>query len=45
MLAAALIESVDWWFDHESITPAEIDSAFYLMAGTMIRNGARPDGN
>jgi AcrR family transcriptional regulator len=36
MLAAALIESVDWWFDHESITPAEIDAAFQLLARTLI---------
>jgi AcrR family transcriptional regulator len=32
MLAAALIESMDWWFDHESIAAAEIDSAFHLLA-------------
>jgi AcrR family transcriptional regulator len=36
MLAAALIESMDWWFDHESITPAEIDTAFHSMAQTMM---------
>jgi AcrR family transcriptional regulator len=39
MLAAALIESMDWWFDHESITPAQIDSAFHTMARTVIANG------
>jgi AcrR family transcriptional regulator len=41
MLAAALIESIDWWFDHESITAAEIDTAFHLMARTLIANGGR----
>ena len=40
MLAAALIESIDWWFDHQSIGPAEIDSAFHLVAGTLITNGS-----
>ena len=29
MLAAALIESMEWWFDHESIAAAEIDTAFH----------------
>ncbi len=38
MLAAALIESMEWWFDHESITAAEIDTAFHLLARTMIAN-------
>lgn len=38
MLAAALIESMDWWFDHESISPAEIDTAFHLLAQTVIAN-------
>ena len=36
MLAAALIESIDWWFDHESIAAAEIDTAFHLLARTVI---------
>jgi AcrR family transcriptional regulator len=36
MLAAALIESIDWWFDHESISAAEIVTAFHTMARTMI---------
>jgi AcrR family transcriptional regulator len=36
MLAAALIESMDWWFDHESIAAAEIDTAFHLLARTLI---------
>lgn len=36
MLAAALIESLDWWFDHESIAAAEIDTAFHLLARTVI---------
>jgi AcrR family transcriptional regulator len=36
MLAAALIESLDWWFDHESISAAEIDTAFHLLARTVI---------
>jgi AcrR family transcriptional regulator len=36
MLAAALIESMDWWFDHESISAAEIDTAFHLLARTVI---------
>jgi hypothetical protein len=45
MLAAALIESVDWWFDHESIAAAEIDTAFHSLARTMIGNGTRPGGN
>src|SRR6266576_5855223 len=39
MLAAALIESLDWWFDHESISAAEIDTAFHLLARTVIANG------
>jgi AcrR family transcriptional regulator len=38
MLAAALIESIDWWFDHESIAAAEIDAAFHLLARTVIAN-------
>jgi AcrR family transcriptional regulator len=38
MLAAALIESLDWWFDHESILAAEIDTAFHLLARTVIAN-------
>jgi hypothetical protein len=36
MLAAALIESMDWWFDHESIAAAEIDTAFHLLAQTVM---------
>jgi AcrR family transcriptional regulator len=40
MLAAALIESMDWWFDHESISAAEIDTAFHLLARTVIANGS-----
>ena len=40
MLAAALIESLDWWFDHESIAAAEIDTAFHLLARTVIANGS-----
>jgi AcrR family transcriptional regulator len=36
MLAAALIESIDWWFDHESIAAADIDAAFHAMARTLI---------
>jgi AcrR family transcriptional regulator len=39
MLAAALIESMDWWFDHESIGAAEIATAFHLLAQTVIANG------
>jgi AcrR family transcriptional regulator len=38
MLAAALIESMDWWFDHESIAAGEIDTAFHLLARTVIAN-------
>jgi len=38
MLAAALIESMEWWFDHEAIAAAEIDTAFHLLARTMIAN-------
>jgi AcrR family transcriptional regulator len=38
MLAAALIESMDWWFDHESISAGEIDTAFHLLARTVIAN-------
>jgi AcrR family transcriptional regulator len=38
MLAAALIESIDWWFDHESISAAEIDNAFHLLARTVAGN-------
>jgi hypothetical protein len=40
MLAAALIESIDWWFDHETIAADEIDVAFHQMARTLIANGA-----
>ena len=36
MLAAALIESIDWWVDHESISAAEIETAFQLLARTVI---------
>jgi AcrR family transcriptional regulator len=36
MLAAALIESMDWWFDHESIAAAEIDTIFHSLARTVI---------
>jgi AcrR family transcriptional regulator len=36
MLAAALIESLDWWFDHESTSAVEIDTAFHLLARTVI---------
>ena len=38
MLAAALIESMDWWFDHQSIAAAEIDTAFHLLTRTVIAN-------
>jgi AcrR family transcriptional regulator len=38
MLAAALIESMEWWFDHESIAAAEVDIAFHLLARTVISN-------
>jgi len=41
MLAAALIESIDWWFDHESISAAEIDTAFHLLARTVIATSTR----
>jgi AcrR family transcriptional regulator len=36
MLAAALIESLDWWLDHESTSGAEIDAAFHLLARTAV---------
>ena len=36
MLAAALIESIDWWLDHDSVAAAEIDTAFHLLARTLI---------
>jgi AcrR family transcriptional regulator len=36
MLAAALVESIDWWFDHESISATDIDSAFHMMARTVL---------
>lgn len=39
MLAAALVESIDWWFDHETIAAAEIDTAFRLLARTLAANG------
>jgi AcrR family transcriptional regulator len=42
MLAAALIESLDWWFDHESIAAAEIDTAFHLLARSV---SARPNSH
>ena len=41
MLAAALVESIDWWFDHESISAAEIDTAFHLLARTVIASSTR----
>jgi len=41
MLAAALIESLDWWFDHESISAADIDTAFHLLARTVIATSTR----
>jgi AcrR family transcriptional regulator len=44
MLAAALIESMDWWFDHESIAAADIDTAFHMMARTMIANSGSGRG-
>jgi AcrR family transcriptional regulator len=44
MLAAALIESIDWWFDHESISAAEIDTAFQSLARTVIANGNSASG-
>jgi AcrR family transcriptional regulator len=44
MLAAALIESLDWWFDHESIAAAEIDTAFHLLARTVIANSTHVRG-
>jgi AcrR family transcriptional regulator len=36
MLAAALVESIDWWFDHESIAATDIDTAFHMMARTVL---------
>jgi AcrR family transcriptional regulator len=44
MLAAALIESMEWWFDHESIAAAEIDTAFHMMARTVIANSGSGRG-
>jgi len=44
MLAAALIESLDWWFDHESISAAEIDTAFHLLARTVIASNTHVRG-
>ncbi len=41
MLAAALIESLDWWLDHESTSSTEIDTAFHLLARTVARRGSR----
>jgi AcrR family transcriptional regulator len=35
MLAAALIESIDWWVDHEFVAPAEIDTAFHAIAQSL----------
>jgi len=43
MLAAALIESMDWWFDHQSIPAAEIDTAFHLLARTVIAKSPHLD--
>jgi AcrR family transcriptional regulator len=40
MLAAALIESIEWWFDHDSIAPGEIDIAFQALARTVTREGS-----
>ena len=39
MLAAAFIEAMDWWLDHESISAAEVDTAFHLLARTVIGDG------
>lgn len=44
MLAAALIESLDWWFDHESISAAEIDGAFHLLARAVVSGGREAVG-
>ena len=40
MLAAALIESIDWWVDHASVAAGEIDTAFHSMAKSLMTNGA-----
>ena len=40
MLAAALIESIDWWVDHDTIAAVEIDTAFHFMARSLMANGA-----
>lgn len=40
MLAAALVESIDWWIDHNAVAAIEIDAAFHLLARSLIR--ARP---
>jgi AcrR family transcriptional regulator len=36
MLAAALMESLDWWLDHESTSAAEIEIAFQVLARTVV---------
>jgi AcrR family transcriptional regulator len=39
MLAAALMESLDWWLDHDSTSAAEIETAFQVLARTVARPG------
>lgn len=36
MLAAALIESIDWWVDRHGIPASEIDAAFHRLARTVV---------
>ena len=38
MLAASLVESIDWVVDHDSVSPGEIDAAFHGMATTLLRH-------
>ena len=37
MLAAALVESIDWWIDRDHVAAAEIETAFHLLARSLCR--------
>ena len=44
MLAAALIESIDWWIDRDYVVAAEIDAAFHLLARALTARGRSQRG-
>ena len=38
MLAGALVQSVQWWLDHQaSATPHVVDAAFHQLAASCVR--------